>query len=68
MSKKCYITGKRPNNGYRITYSHKRNKKRQDLNLQSKKIWISHEQKYVKLRLSTKAIKLLRKKSLKKIV
>ena len=34
MSRQCTFTGKKANNGYAVTFSHKRNKKLQQPNLQ----------------------------------
>nr|YP_010330384.1 ribosomal protein L28 [Rhodella violacea]UNJ18100.1 ribosomal protein L28 [Rhodella violacea] len=63
MAKKCSITGKIANNGYSVSRSHVRNKKIQNVNLQTKKIWDEKTNRFVKVRLSTKAIKTLLKKS-----
>nr|WDA98879.1 ribosomal protein L28 [Sciadococcus taiwanensis] len=68
MSKKCKITGTVANNGYKVTYSHKRNKKLQNVNLQIRKIWIKSQKRYLKVKLSTKAIKLLRKNNLEQVL
>lgn len=38
-SRVCDLTGKRANNGYVVTFSHKRNKKLQQANLQYKKVY-----------------------------
>ncbi len=38
-SRVCDLTGKRANNGYVVTFSHKRNKKMQQVNLQYKKVY-----------------------------
>ena len=38
-SRTCDLTGKRANNGYVVTFSHKRNKKLQQVNLQYKKVY-----------------------------
>lgn len=61
MSRKCQITGKRSNNGYTVSHSHIRNKKIQFVNLQSKKVWSHKQNKWIKLKISTKAIKTLHK-------
>lgn len=68
MSRKCQVTGKKANNAYNVTYSHKRNKKLQNINLQAKKIWIKSQKQYVNLKLSTKAIKLLKKDNLERVL
>jgi large subunit ribosomal protein L28 len=64
MSRVCELTGKRANNGFAISHSHRRTKKLQHANLQDKKIWWPEGNCFVKLRLSTKAIKTLDKKGL----
>ncbi|PSC72464.1 50S ribosomal L28 [Micractinium conductrix] len=63
-SRVCDLTGKKANNGYNVTFSHKRNKKLQQVNLQYKKVYWPEGQRWVKLRISTKAIKTVEKKGL----
>lgn len=64
MSKICQITNKTSNNGYTISHSHIRNKKVQYVNLQVKKLWSNKQKKWIKMKISTKAIKSLHKLSL----
>jgi large subunit ribosomal protein L28 len=64
MSRKCQLTGKKANNAYAISHSHRRTKKLQEVNLQWKRVWWSQGNRWVKLRLSTKAIKTLEKNGL----
>ena len=64
MARVCQLTGKRANNGFAVSHSHRRTKKLQHANLQDKKIWWAEKNCFVKLRLSTKAIKTLDKKGL----
>jgi large subunit ribosomal protein L28 len=64
MSRKCQLTGKTANNAYAISHSHRRTKKLQEANLQWKRVWWSQGNRWVKLRLSTKAIKTLEKNGL----
>jgi large subunit ribosomal protein L28 len=59
MSRKCQLTGKKANNAYAVSHSHRRTKKLQEANLQWKRIWWPEGKRWVKLRLSTKAIKTL---------
>jgi large subunit ribosomal protein L28 len=61
MSKKCFVTSKKRNNGYSISHSHVRTKKIQQVNLQNKKIWFTAQKKWIKMKISTKAIKNLTK-------
>lgn len=64
MARTCQLTGKKANNAYAISHSHRRTKKVQEVNLQWKRIWWAEGNRWVRLRLSTKAIKTLEKKSL----
>jgi large subunit ribosomal protein L28 len=64
MARKCELTGKQANNAYAISHSHRRTKKLQEANLQEKRVWWAQGKRWIKLRLSTKAIKTLEKKGL----
>lgn len=64
MSRKCQLTGKKANNAYAISHSHRRTKKLQHVNLQKKRVWWAQGKRWVTLRLSTKAIKTLGHKGL----
>nr|YP_010904249.1 ribosomal protein L28 [Catenella fusiformis]WCH57500.1 ribosomal protein L28 [Catenella fusiformis] len=61
MPKICKITQKKANNGYAVSHSHVRTKKRQEINLQNKRIWSNKQRKWIKIRLTTKAMKYVRK-------
>lgn len=64
MSRRCQLTGKKANNAMAVSHSHRRTKKLQEANLQVKRIWWETGKRWIKLRLSTKAIKTLEHKSL----
>lgn len=57
MARKCQLTGKKANNAFAVSHSHRRTKKLQQVNLQWKRIWWPEGNRWVRLRLSTKAIK-----------
>ena len=64
MGRKCTITGKKANNAMAVSHSHRRNKKLQDVNLQWKRVWWAEGNRWVRLRLSTKAIKTLERRGI----
>lgn len=64
MARSCDLTGKKANNAYAVSHSHRRTKRLQEANLQSKRVWWPTGKRFVKLRLSTKAIKTLEKKGI----
>jgi large subunit ribosomal protein L28 len=67
MARKCQLTGRQANNAYAVSHSHRRNKKLQEANLQWKRIWWPEGNRWVRLRLSTKAIKTLEHRSLESL-
>jgi large subunit ribosomal protein L28 len=64
MSRVCQLTGKKANNAYAVSHSHRRTKKLQEANLQWKRIWWAEGNRFVRIRLSTKAIKTIELKGL----
>lgn len=64
MGRKCQITGKKANNAMAISHSHRRNKRLQHVNLQWKRVWWQEGNRWVRLRLSTKAIKTLERRGI----
>ncbi|QLE57197.1 50S ribosomal protein L28 [Nostoc sp. TCL26-01] len=64
MSRRCDLTGKKANNAFAVSHSHRRTKRLQQVNLQSKRVWWPSGNRWVKLKLSTKAIKSLETKGL----
>jgi large subunit ribosomal protein L28 len=64
MSRVCQLTGKKANNAMSVSHSHRRTKKLQQANLQWKRIWWAEGNRWVKLHLSTNAIKTLERKGL----
>jgi large subunit ribosomal protein L28 len=64
MARVCDLTGKRPNVANRVSHSNHKTKKRQFPNLQTKKVWHEEENRFVTLKLSTRALRTLRNKTL----
>lgn len=64
MARICDLTGKRPNVAHKVSHSNIKTKKRQLPNLQVKRIWWEEEQKFVTLKLSTRAMRTLTRKTL----
>ena len=57
----CDLTGKKRNNGYTVSFSHRRNKKIQEANLHEKRFYWEREQRWVRMKVSAKAIKSVEK-------
>mgnify|MGYP001298046013 CR=1 FL=1 len=61
MSRVCKLTGKKPLRGNNVSKSNNRTNRFQYPNLQKKKIFIPELKKYVTIKLSVKAIKIVDK-------
>ncbi len=68
MSKVCELTGKKPLSGNNVSHAHNKTKRKQLPNLRVKRIWIEEENKFVTLRISTSALRTLKKKGYAKMV
>ena len=66
MSRVCELTGAKANNGMAVSHSHIRTKKLQQVNLQKRRLWWQEKNKWVTLRISTKALKSIQKVGLNK--
>ncbi|KAG5554237.1 hypothetical protein RHGRI_011935 [Rhododendron griersonianum] len=60
----CPFTGKKTNRANNVSHSNTKTKKLQYVNLQYKRIWWEGGKRWVKLRLSTKALKTIEKNGL----
>jgi large subunit ribosomal protein L28 len=57
MARKCAFTGKRPNVANQVSHSNIKTKTRQLPNLQAKRLWWAEGNRFVTLRLSTRAMR-----------
>jgi large subunit ribosomal protein L28 len=62
MAKRCQITGKGPRTGNNVSHANNKTKRRFNPNLVSKRIWVPEEKRWVRMKISTKALKTLDKK------
>ncbi|BFG14179.1 hypothetical protein CerSpe_004530 [Prunus speciosa] len=60
----CPFTGKKSNRANKISFSAHKTKKLQFVNLQYKRVWWEAGKRFLKLRLSTKALKTIEKKGI----
>jgi large subunit ribosomal protein L28 len=61
MARVCQITGKRPQVGNSVSHANNKTKRRFYPNLQKKRFFIPEEDRWVTLKVSTKAIKTITK-------
>ncbi|POM23670.1 50S ribosomal protein L28 [Actinomadura rubteroloni] len=57
MARRCQLTGSEPAFGRSVSHSHRRTPRRFDPNIQRKRYWLPSERRFVRLRLSARAIK-----------
>jgi len=68
MSKVCQVTGKRPQAGNNVSHAKNRTRRRFLPNLQSKRFWVESEQRFVRLRISNKGIRIIDKHGIDKVL
>ncbi len=68
MSKVCQVTGKRPQSGNNVSHANNRTRRRFLPNLQNKRFWLDSESRWVRLRVSPKAMRIIDKHGIEKVV
>ena len=64
MSRVCQVTGKKPITGNNVSHSNIKSKRRFLPNLHSHRFWVESENRWVKLRVSTKGLRIIDKKGI----
>ncbi len=62
MSRRCQISGKSTAAGSTISHSHRRTKRKFKVNLVTKRVFLPHENRWVRLRISARMLKTLNKR------
>ena len=57
VSRRCQLTGREPGFGRNVSHSNRRTPRRFDPNVQVRRYWLAGERRWVRLKLSTKAIR-----------
>ena len=68
MSRVCQVTGKRPMSGNNVSHAHNKTRRRFLPNLQYKRFWLEKENRYIKLRVSKKGLRIIDKHGLEKVL
>ena len=68
MSKVCMVTGKRPVTGNNVSHSHRKTRRRFLPNLHWHRFWVESEQKFVRLRVSSKGMRIIDKKGIDSVL
>lgn len=68
MSRVCQVTGKHALVGNKVSHSNRKSKRRFEINLRSKRFWLEEENRWIKLRVSARGMKIIDKRGLAAVV
>ena len=68
MSRVCQVTGKKPVSGNNVSHANNRTRRRFLPNLQTHKFWVESENRWVKLRVSTKGMRIIDKNGIDAVI
>ncbi len=68
MSRVCQVTGKRPLSGNNVSHAKNRTRRRFLPNLHTHRFWVGSEKRYVKLRVSSKGMRIIDKKGIDQVL
>lgn len=68
MSRVCQVTGKKPVAGNNVSHANNRTRRRFLPNLQNHKFWVESENRWIKLRLSTKGMRIIDKNGIDSVI
>jgi large subunit ribosomal protein L28 len=61
MAKVCQVTGKRPISGNNVSHAHNKTRRRFLPNLHKHRFWVESENRFVRLRLTAKGMRIIDK-------
>ncbi len=68
MSRICQVTGKKPMTGNNVSHANNRTKRRFLPNLHTHKFWVESENRWIKLRLTSKGMRIIDKKGIDSVL
>ncbi|OOC11230.1 MULTISPECIES: 50S ribosomal protein L28 [Thioalkalivibrio] len=68
MSRVCQVTGKRPATGNNVSHSQRKTRRRFLPNLHTHRFWVESEKRFVKLRLSSKGMRIIDKRGIEAVL
>ena len=68
MSKVCQVTGKRPVTGNNVSHAHNKTKRRFNPNLHQHKFWVESENRWVRLKVSSKGMRIIDKNGIDSVL
>ncbi|MBX3708685.1 MAG: 50S ribosomal protein L28 [Gammaproteobacteria bacterium] len=68
MAKKCPITGKAPLVGNHVSHANNKTKRRYLPNLQYKRFWLESEKRFIRIRVSTRGMRIIDKHGIEAVL
>ena len=68
MARVCEVTGKKPMVGNNVSHANNKTKRRFLPNLQYRRFWVETENRWVRLRVSSKGIKIINKRGIDSVL
>ena len=68
MAQVCVVTGKKPMSGNNVSHANNKTRRVFNLNLHDKRVWVETENRWVKLRVSAKGIKIINKRGIDSVL
>lgn len=68
MSRVCQVTGKRPMAGNNVSHANNRTRRRFLPNLHSRRFWLKDQNRWVRLRVSNKGLRIIDKKGIETVL
>lgn len=68
MSRVCQITGKRPMSGNNVSHANNKTKRRFLPNLHNHRFWVASENRWIRLRISSKGMRIVDKQGIDKVL
>lgn len=61
MSRRCAITGKRPMSGNNVSHAHNKTRRKQNPNIQKKRLYVPELNRFLRVKVSTRALRTISK-------
>ncbi len=68
MSRVCQVTGKKPVSGNNVSHAHNKTRRRFLPNLHTHRFWVESENRWVKLRVSSKGMRIIDKNGIDAVI
>jgi large subunit ribosomal protein L28 len=68
MSRVCQVTGKKPVSGNNVSHAHNKTRRRFLPNLHTHRFWVESENRWIKLRVSSKGLRIIDKNGIDAVI